>query len=278
VVPPQRVFLEAAKIMVQGLWILVLVAVLAVILFKVMPFKRVTVIQYQKALKYTKGVYVATLGPGQYWIWPTFTSIVPVDVRPEFITILGQDVVSADGVTLKVSLAAEFEVADPNVAINKNANFRTSLYLTLQMALREVVGKEKIDALMENRSAIGARLMELTSGKASEYGLKLMSADAKDLMFPGEMKKAFSQVVKAQKEGQAALERARGETAALRSLANAARMMDDNPNLLQLRALQALADSSGNTLVLGVGSAPMVLNRKAEKTANTSRKENKEEE
>jgi hypothetical protein len=36
--------------------------------------------------------------------------------------------------------------------------------------------------------------------------------------------------------GPAFLARARGETAALRSLANAARMMDDNPNLLQMRA------------------------------------------
>jgi regulator of protease activity HflC (stomatin/prohibitin superfamily) len=264
--------------MVEWLWILVLAAVLAVVAYKVRPFRTVTVFEYQRGLKYTKGRYVATLGPGQYWILKAFSSVVPVDVRPEFITILGQDVVSADGVTLKVSLAAEFQVVDPNVAINKNANFRTSLYLTLQMALREVVGKEKIDVLMENRAAIGTRLMELTSAKASEYGLKLRSADAKDLMFPGEMKKAFSQVVKAQKEGQAALERARGETAALRSLANAARMMDDNPNLLQLRALQALADSSGNTLVLGVGNAPIVLTRKAEKTAGTIRKENKEEE
>ena len=70
-------------------------------------------------------------------------------------------------------------------------------------------------------------------------------------MFPGEMKKAFAQVVKAQKDGQAA---------APRSLANAARMMDDNPNLLQLRALQAFADSGGNTLVLGLpnGSIPLV--------------------
>jgi regulator of protease activity HflC (stomatin/prohibitin superfamily) len=56
-------------------------------------------------------------------------------------------------------------------------------------------------------------------------------------MFPGEMKKVFAQVVKAQKEGQAALEKARGESAALRSLVSAARTMDDNPNLLQLRAL-----------------------------------------
>jgi regulator of protease activity HflC (stomatin/prohibitin superfamily) len=90
------------------------------------------------------------------------------------------------------------------------------LYLTLQMAVREIVGKEKIDTLIENRAGFSSKLTELTSGKASEYGLKLKSADIKDIMFPGEMKKAFAQVVKAQKEGQAALEKARGETAATR--------------------------------------------------------------
>jgi len=193
-----------------------------------------------------------------------FSSIVPVDVRPEFVTVQGQDVLSADGVTLKVSLAAEFQVADPNLAVNKNSNFRTSMYLTLQMALREIVGKERIDTLLDNRGGISTKLMELTSGKAAEIGLKLISADVKDIMFPGEMKKAFAQVVKAQKEGQAALERARGETAALRNLANAARTMDDNPNLLQLRALQALADSQGSTLVLGLpaSSTPLVTGSK----------------
>jgi regulator of protease activity HflC (stomatin/prohibitin superfamily) len=97
------------------------------------------------------------------------------------------------------------------------------------------------------------------------------------MMFPGEMKKAFAQVVKAQKEGQAALERARGETAALRSLANAARVMDDNPNLLQLRALQALADSSGNTLVFGLPNGAVPL-PKRERNASESRKEKEAEE
>jgi regulator of protease activity HflC (stomatin/prohibitin superfamily) len=104
------------------------------IVAKFLPLKRVTVFEYQKALKYTQGRYKETLGPGQYWIFPSWSSIVPVDVRPEFITIPGQDVLSADGVTLKVSLAAQFEVSDPNVAVNRNANFRTSLYLLLQIA------------------------------------------------------------------------------------------------------------------------------------------------
>ena len=223
------------------------------------------------------GRYAATLNAGQYWILSAFSSIVPVDIRPQFVTIQGQDVLSADGVTLKVSLAAEFQVADPNVAINKNANFQNSLYLTLQMAVREIVGKEKIDTLIENRAGFSSKLTELTSGKATEFGLKLISADIKDIMFPGEMKKAFAQIVKAQKDGQAALEKARGETAALRSLANAARMMDDNPNLLQLRALQAFADSGGNTLVLGLPNGSISLVKRGEKTSVPPRKDPKEE-
>ena len=238
--------------MLEWLWIAVLGIIILLLAYRSLRIKHIIVYEYQKALKYSKGRYSGILDPGQYWIFSTFSSIVPVDIRPEFITIQGQDVLSADGVTLKVSLAAEFQVLDVHVAVNKNSNFRTALYLNLQMALREIVSKEKIEAFLENRAQISTRLMELTSTKASELGLKLISADVKDIMFPGEMKKVFSQVVKAQKEGQAALERARGETAALRNLANAARVMEDNPSLLQLRALQTLTDSSGNTLVLGI--------------------------
>jgi regulator of protease activity HflC (stomatin/prohibitin superfamily) len=263
--------------MLEILWEITLAVVILVVVYRILRVKHVIVYEYQKALKYKRGRYTGTLDPGQYWIVSFFSTLVPVDIRPEFITIQGQDVLSADGVTLKVSLAAEFQVADPNVAINKNANFRTSLYLTLQMALREIVGKEKIDTLLENRAGISGKLMELTSGKASELGLKLISADVKDIMFPGEMKKAFSQVVKAQKEGMAALERARGETAALRSLANAARTMDGNPNLLQLRALQALTDSPGNTLVLGLPNGALPVMKQGEKSTAALHKEEKEE-
>jgi regulator of protease activity HflC (stomatin/prohibitin superfamily) len=185
--------------MIELLWVAVLAALLLWAVFKVVRIRRVTVYEYQKGLKYTKGRYAATLNAGQYWILSNSSSVIPVDIRPQFVTIPGQDVLSADGVTLKVSLAAQFQVDDPNIAINKNTNYQNSLYLTLQMAVREIVGKEQIDTLMENRASFSSRLMELTSGKATEFGLKLISADIKDIMFPGEMKKAFAQVVKAQK-------------------------------------------------------------------------------
>lgn len=264
--------------MVETLWIVVLLAVLAFILYKVFRFKHVTIFEHQKGLKYSRGRHAGTLGAGQYWILPAYTSIVPVDIRPEFITIPGQDVISADGVTLKISLAAEYEVADPHQAINKTANYRNALYLTLQMALREIVTTEKIDDLMQNRSTIGKKLMESSATKAKEFGVNLKQVDVKDVMFAGEMKRAYAQVVKAQKEGQAALERARGETAALRNLANAARVMDDNPNLLQLRALQAFSDSPGNTLVFGLPNSAVPIAKQKPKNATDAPKEREDRE
>jgi len=254
-------------------WISVFTIIMAFIAFRLFKPKHVIIYEYQKGLKYQKGRFAGVLNPGSYWYSSTYSMIYPVDVRPEFVTVQGQDVLSADGVTVKVSMAAEFQITDPNLAVNKTANFRTALYLILQMAIREIVGKEKIDSLIENRAGIGGKLMQLTSHKATEMGLKLISADIKDIMFAGDMKKAFAQVIKAQKEGQAALERARGETAALRSLANAARTMDDNPNLLQLRALQALADSPGNTLVLGLQGNTVPVGKQKSQPATSSKPE-----
>ena len=98
----------------------------------------------------------------------------------------------------------------------------------------------------------GARLLERKKPAAAQLGLLLESVNVKDVMFPGDLKRIFSQVVKARKEGQAALEKARAETATLRHLANAASLIDRNPTILQLRLLQSVQDSSGNTLVLGM--------------------------
>lgn len=92
----------------------------------------------------------------------------------------------------------------------------------------------------------------MTEEKIKELGLKLISVSLKDIMFPGKLKEIFAQVINARKECLAALEKARGETAALRNLANAAKMIDSNPNLMQLRLVQALGQSSGNTLILGM--------------------------
>ena len=150
---------------------------------------------------------------------------------------------------------------DLNTAINKTQSYQDALYLELQLALREIVGSTEIDSILKSRNEFSAKLVELTQQQVQDLGLQLNSVNIKDIMFPGKLKEIFTQVVNARQEGLAALERARGETAALRALANAAKMIESNPNLLQLRQLQTLSEASGNTLILGLPpqSAPVPI-------------------
>ena len=212
--------------------------------------RRVTVYEYERGLKYVKGVFKEVVEPGQHWYVSVFTTVRKIDVRPKFITLPGQEVLSADGVTLKVSLAASYEVENPNVAVNDVQDYEAALYLHLQIALRDIIGTATAETLLEQRETFGPRILEKTTEVAAELGLKLNVVDMKDIMFPGQLKQIFSQVVAARKEGEAALERARGEDAALRKLANTAKLLEGNPSLMQLRLLQAVGESSGNTIML----------------------------
>ena len=223
---------------------------------------RVTVYEFQRALRYRKGRFLSVLGPGQYWILEPKTTITLVDVRPNFVTLMGQELLTADGVPLKVSIAANYEMSDPQLAINGQANYAQALYLLLQLAVREVISTSKADELMENRAGFAEKIRALAEPQVQMLGLKLLTADLKDLMISGDLKKSFAQVVRARKEGEAALERARGETAALRSLANTARMLQENPQLMQLRLLQAMGESDGNTLVVGLPAGLPLRNGK----------------
>jgi regulator of protease activity HflC (stomatin/prohibitin superfamily) len=249
-----------------AVWTLIaIVGVVVVAAFVARLFDRVTVFEFERAVRYRRGKFAGVLAPGQYWLFRPWTLVRKVDVRPRVVAIPGQEVLSSDGVTLRVSLVAEFEIADPAVAVNEVEDFATALYTTLQLALREIVGGTEIEQLLEARGEIGKRLTELANERAESLGLKLHSVDLRDIMFPGDLKKMFAQVVGARKEGQAALEKARGETAALRNLANAARLMEGNPSLLQLRLLQQMGVSGGNTIVVGLpGSATPLPLRPAE--------------
>lgn len=243
-----------------------ILAVIVVLLFYIamriakVRLVRVTVYEFQRALRYRKGRFLCVVGPGQYWILEPRTTVTPVDMRPCFITLMGQEVLTADGVPLKVSIAANYEMNDPQLAINGQANYAQALYLLLQLAVREVIATSKADELLENRAGFAEKIRALSEPQVQRLGLKLLTADLKDLMISGDLKKSFAQVVKARKESEAALERARGETAALRSLANAARMLQDNPQLVQLRMLQAMGESAGNTLVVGLPTSFPVPN------------------
>jgi regulator of protease activity HflC (stomatin/prohibitin superfamily) len=228
----------------------ILVIILLLALIAAILFRRVTIFEYQRGLLYDRGRFKTLLGPGSHILFCPYSTVKVIDTRLLNATIPGQEVLSADNVGMKLSLAASFQVADPYKAVNKVVNYQESLYLQLQTNLRDIVGSLPIDDILEKRQEISRQLFEMSASKAAEMGLELLSVNIKDIMFPGELKNIFAQVVNARKEGLAALEKARGESAALRNLANAAGLLEKNPNLMQLRMIQALEKGSGNTVVI----------------------------
>jgi regulator of protease activity HflC (stomatin/prohibitin superfamily) len=235
-----------------------LAAIVAVVIFAMLVgalFKRTIIYDYQRGLRYRNGRFVDIVGPGSHWAFAPTTSIRLVDVRSAVLPLPGQELVTSDGVAIKVSLAVQRRLVDPAVAINDVENYTLSTYSILQVALREVVGAMTVEEVLSRRSEIGGEVLGRSREAVRKIGVELESVDVKDLMLPAATKRLLNQVVDARQRGLASLEKARGETAALRSLANAARMVEASPSLLQLRLLQQLDSTSGNTVLLGMPPA-----------------------
>jgi regulator of protease activity HflC (stomatin/prohibitin superfamily) len=232
-----------------GLLIVLLILLVGAALLR--PFVSVvTVHDYERGLRYRRGRFSGLVDPGTHLGFRPFSEVRVLDGRPTFLTVEGQEVLTSDGVALKVSLAARYVVGDPVAAVTGDQRFVQALYLELQLALREVLATKSVDDILANRTAIGPAVLERSASILARIGVELLSVEVRDLMVPGELKRIFAGVVAARKDGEAALERVRAETAALRNLANAGRLVEDNPGLLQLRMLQQIGASSGNTVML----------------------------
>ena len=206
-------------------------------------------------LLYHHGKFVAPpFQPGRHVRWGRNFQVAPYDLRKVTHTVASQEVLTADNVSLKVSLLVTCQFADVVKAVRETQNWYADLYNAAQLALRAVAGAVPAEALLGQRLDISAQLLARVQPEAAKAGLTVHAVEVKDVMLSAELKRAFADTLKAKQEGQAALERARGESAALRNLANAARVLEGNPALMNLRVLQSLAgaQAAGNTLVLGM--------------------------
>jgi regulator of protease activity HflC (stomatin/prohibitin superfamily) len=220
-------------------------------------------------LLYHKGKFVQVLTAGRHIRWGRY-SVALQDVRKASVLVAGQEVLTADNVGLKLSLVVTYQIADAVKAAHETQNWHTDIYNAAQIAARVVIGGVAVEALLNQRLEIGAQLLARVQPEAAKVGINVLAVEVKDVMFPAELKRAFAEVLKAKQEGQAALERARGESAALRNLANAARVLEGNPALMNLRLMQSLssAQNAGGTLVLGVpGGFVPLKNGKAKETS-----------
>jgi regulator of protease activity HflC (stomatin/prohibitin superfamily) len=207
-------------------------------------------------LLYHEGKLVATLAAGRHVRWGKNFRVALVETRKTLLQVAGQEVLSADNVGVKLSVVLTTQIIDAAKSVQAADNHAAHLYSATQTAVRTVVVGVTMEALLSQRVAIGAQLRELIASQAEAVGVQVHAVEVRDVMLPGELRKAFSEVLKARQEGQAALERARGESAALRNLANAARLIEGQPALATLRFLQTLeASNAGQTFVMNDLSA-----------------------
>jgi regulator of protease activity HflC (stomatin/prohibitin superfamily) len=207
-------------------------------------------------LLYHEGKLVETLPAGRHVRWGKNYRLAFADTRKTLLQVAGQEVLSADSVGVKLSIVLTTQIVDAAMSVQAADNHATHIYSATQTAVRTVVAGVTMDALLTQRVSIGSQLRELIAPQAEAVGVQLHAVEVRDVMLPGELRKAFSEVLKAKQDGLAALERARGESAALRNLANAARLIEGQPALTTLRFLQTLeASKTGQTFVMNDLSA-----------------------
>ena len=201
--------------------------------------------EHARGLKYVRGRLTETLGPGTYTFWShpeAKVHVALVGMQREQVAIVGQELMTRDKVTLRLSLTVEFAVIDAALASHSVASVRDSVYLVVQLAARQFVSGVTLDELLEGRDAMTRFLEEDSVPKALRFGVHIERVGVKDVVLPGEMKTLLNRVIEAEKEAAANVILRREETAATRSLANTARVMADQPMILRLKELETMKD------------------------------------
>jgi regulator of protease activity HflC (stomatin/prohibitin superfamily) len=188
------------------------------------------------------GRYIESLGPGVYAFWKGVAEakVVEVDQRETMVDVGGQEVMTSDKVTLRLNAVVVYRIVDARKAVSVVDDVRQALYRETQLALRAVIGARELDAFLADKDTVAREVDELVRRRAAELGLAVASVGVRDVILPGEMKDLMNRVTEAKKAAEANLIARREETAAMRSQANTAKVLADNPTLMRLRELEVL--------------------------------------
>lgn len=202
------------------------------------------------------GRFNGTLTPGLYAFWrdQADARVVELDIRETMVDVGGQDIMTADKVTLRLNAVVTYKIVDARRAVSQTDDVRQALYRETQLVLRSVVGVRELDLFLTEKDAVSKELEDSVRRRAGELGLEIASVGIRDVILPGEMKDLMNRVTEARKAAEANLISRREETAAMRSQANTAKLLVDNPVLMRLRELESLeriAASGKLNIVLG---------------------------
>ncbi len=195
---------------------------------------------YEKALVFYDNTFEKILGPGRYYFWnsPTIINFEKVDTRIREMQISGQEMLTEDKVPVRVNFTCQYKILDVKIPVLEIKDYKSQLYIQMQMLIREYIGSEKFDNILKNKEDMSAFILNKLKGIEDKYGAEFIYAGLKDIILPGEIRDIMNTVLIAEKKAHANIITRREETASTRSLLNTAKLMDDNKTLFRLKELE----------------------------------------
>src|SRR5258708_7247588 len=212
-----------------------------------------------RGLWYEDGVMTKILGAGRYEVRPTggfnFSrrpkiEVVLVDVRERDLTIKGQEILTSDKVAIRVSIIVQFRVTDPKAAIHEVANYEERLYGDVQLAARRSLASMNLEEILTNRTRLSEDILRDVKESASTYGVSILRADIKDLIFPGNLQAIMNRVLAAERMSAAQLVEARtkAETQQIDAQAKSQIQRMEAESKAAAQRLAAQADAEAETI------------------------------
>ena len=202
--------------------------------------------EYERAVVFFLGRFQRVFGPGLIVIIPGIQQMVRVDLRTRVFDVPPQDVITRDNVSVKVNAVVYLRVVDPQLAIIQVANFVEATSQLSQTTLRAILGKHELDQLLAEREKLNQDIQEVLDAQTDAWGIKVSNVEIKHVDLNETMVRAIARQAEAERERRAKVIHAEGELQASEKLLQAAQMLAQKAEAMQLRYLQTLTQIAGD--------------------------------
>ncbi len=236
------------------------IPVLVFLLIFLLSFIRI-LNEYERGVMFTFGRFTGVKGPGIVLVAPLVQRLVRVDLRVVVLKVPPQDVITRDNVSVKVSAVIYFRVVDAGKSILQVAQPFEATSQYAQTTLRSVLGQHELDELLAQRDRLNLDIQRILDQATEAWGIKVASVEIKDVDITETMIRAIARQAEAERTRRAKVIHAEGEKQAAAMLVEAARTLAQQPQAMQLRYLQTLADISSEKTSTIVFPLPLDLIR-----------------
>ena len=198
--------------------------------------------EYERAVVFTLGRFSGVRGPGLIILIPIVQQMVRVDLRTIVMDVPSQDVISRDNVSVKVNAVIYFRVIDPDRAVIHVEDYINATSQLAQTTLRSVLGKHELDEMLAERDKLNADIREILDAATDNWGIKVANVEIKHVDIDESMVRAIARQAEAERNRRARIINAEGEQQAARTLVEAAAVLAQQPEAIQLRYLSTLYD------------------------------------